>query len=441
MTGRLQAAKTEWEAEKANLAGEAAKLRQSATNAANTSRKDDEQLDKRLQEAIRTRDGLATDLEKARLEVSRLKEVHAAELQKLQAAKTGWETEKTNLTGEAAKLRQSLATANASKKGEEQLDKRLQEAIRTRDGLTTDLEKARQEVSRLKEAHAAELQNMAGRLQTAKTEWEAEKASLAGEAAKLRQSASAASAPRKGDEQLDRRLQETIRTRDGLAADLEKTKREIAKLKETHSAELQDFTGRYIQTRSNLEKQLQESEENRGKLQRELEKAKQASAQAAEAAQSDGALSEELSRLKKELEAIQEEKKRLVLRLADTGDQVSADVVNDMRQQFEGRIQEVLQDNTRLTEQIKKAAAQMDGRVVVAVADGSGLSGTSVSTLDASEIDEEVKRVEALIAEIALLIDNPETELATVIRKNVERAALESYLKGILFSLGRGKKL
>ena len=44
-----------------------------------------------------------------------------------------------------------------------------------------------------------------------------------------------------------------------------------------------------------------------------------------------------------------------------------------------------------------------------------------------------------MITGIARLIDDPETELSTVIRKNVERAELDAYLKGILFSLGRGR--
>ena len=163
-------------------------------------------------------------------------------------------------------------------------------------------------------------------------------------------------------------------------------------------------------------------------------------AQAAQASQADGALSEEVSRLKKELDEIQEEKKRLVLRLAETSDLVSADVVRDLRQQFEGRMQELVLENTQLAERVKTAAAQMDV-VYVKAADGSGDNGSAVSTLDSSVIDEEVKRIEELTAEIARLIDDPETELATVIRKNVERASLDAYLKGILFSLGRGKKL
>jgi DNA repair exonuclease SbcCD ATPase subunit len=445
----LVSAKTQWEAEKLALTTEAAKPRQSAAPAS-VPRKADEQLDKRLKEAVRLQEELATDLEKARQELSRLKEAHSTELQsltdRLNAAKTEWEAEKASLVSEAAKLRQSSSPPSAPKKDDEQLDKRLQEAIRARDGFAADLEKARQELARLKEAHATEVQNMTARLQTAKTEWEAEKANLAGEAAKLRQSAATAGASRKGDEQVDKRLQEAIRTRDGLAADLEKSKNEIAKLKETHSAELKDFTGRYLSTRTDLEKQLRESEEARVKLERDLEKAQQALAQAAHAAQSaqavqaDGALSEEVSRLKKELDEIQEEKKRLVVRLAETSDLVSADVVSDMQKQFEGRIQEILLENTQLTEKVKNASSQMDV-VYVKSADGSGDNGSAVTTLDSFAIDEEVKRVEELTTEIAKLIDDPETELATVIRKNVERAALDAYLKGILFSLGRGKKL
>jgi len=50
-------------------------------------------------------------------------------------------------------------------------------------------------------------------------------------------------------------------------------------------------------------------------------------------------------------------------------------------------------------------------------------------------IQSEIARVEDLVKEISSLIDNPATELSTVIRKNVERAELESYLKGIRFGL------
>jgi len=46
-----------------------------------------------------------------------------------------------------------------------------------------------------------------------------------------------------------------------------------------------------------------------------------------------------------------------------------------------------------------------------------------------------MERVENLIKEISAIIEDPATELPTVIRKDVERAELESYLKGIQFAL------
>lgn len=49
----------------------------------------------------------------------------------------------------------------------------------------------------------------------------------------------------------------------------------------------------------------------------------------------------------------------------------------------------------------------------------------------------EVERVEQLIKEISTLIEDPATELTTVIRKNVERAELEAYLKGIRYAFER----
>ncbi len=50
-------------------------------------------------------------------------------------------------------------------------------------------------------------------------------------------------------------------------------------------------------------------------------------------------------------------------------------------------------------------------------------------------LDAEIERIEGQIAKITALIDDPVTELSTVIRKNVERAELDSYLRGIRFAL------
>ena len=50
-------------------------------------------------------------------------------------------------------------------------------------------------------------------------------------------------------------------------------------------------------------------------------------------------------------------------------------------------------------------------------------------------VQAEAARVEASIQEINSVIDNPDTELSVVIRKNAERAELESYLKGLRFRI------
>ena len=440
LTARLQSAKTEWEAEKRALVDQIAQLRENPSAAPATI---DDQLEKQMKEAVRLRDGLASDLEKTRIELSTLQKAHIAENQnmaaRLQAAKSEWESEKAALVNEVSKLRQAppAPPASAPAKIDDQLEKQMKEAFRLRDGLASDLEKTRSELSTLQKAHAAENQNMAARLQATKSEWESEKAALVSEVTKLRQAPPAppASAPRKFDDQLDKRLQEAIKVRDGLTSDLEKAKNEMARLKETHSSELKDFTSRYIQTRTDLERQLKESEETKSRLERELEKAQKASAQ------NTNSGSEEAARLKKELDGATKEIAALNARLAQSKDAAGADGIANLQRQFDARIQEMMQENSRLTEKIRNAAAQPAAGGNAAPPGGSGSNGSPAVTLDGSSIDEELKRVEALTAEIAKLIDDPETELATVIRKNVERAALESYAKGILFSLGRGKRI
>jgi chromosome segregation ATPase len=56
-------------------------------------------------------------------------------------------------------------------------------------------------------------------------------------------------------------------------------------------------------------------------------------------------------------------------------------------------------------------------------------------TLKEQAIQTEIHRVESAIADLTSLIDDPLTELSTVIRKKVERTELHSYLKGIRFAL------
>ena len=55
------------------------------------------------------------------------------------------------------------------------------------------------------------------------------------------------------------------------------------------------------------------------------------------------------------------------------------------------------------------------------------------------KIEQEIARVHGLLAEVLKLIDDPASALSTVMRKNVEKAELECYLKGIRFATGQGE--
>jgi hypothetical protein len=55
------------------------------------------------------------------------------------------------------------------------------------------------------------------------------------------------------------------------------------------------------------------------------------------------------------------------------------------------------------------------------------------SAAEMEAVKAEVARVEALIHDISKIVEDHETELSVVIRKNVERAELESYLRGLRF--------
>jgi hypothetical protein len=55
--------------------------------------------------------------------------------------------------------------------------------------------------------------------------------------------------------------------------------------------------------------------------------------------------------------------------------------------------------------------------------------------MDLEPLRAEIARIEDLIQALSHDIEDPETELSAVIRKNAERAELESYLRGLRFSL------
>lgn len=84
-----------------------------------------------------------------------------------------------------------------------------------------------------------------------------------------------------------------------------------------------------------------------------------------------------------------------------------------------------------------QAATQMEAEKAFAAVKAATAS-RQASPANNDVLSKEIGKVEDLVREISNLIDDPNTELSTVIRKNVERAELQSYLRGIRFALNGG---
>ena len=99
-------------------------------------------------------------------------------------------------------------------------------------------------------------------------------------------------------------------------------------------------------------------------------------------------------------------------------------------------------ERTRLTTELEElarvqAATQVEAEKAFAAAKAATvtISKPGTASADHDAVIKEMERVDVLIKQITVLIEDPATELAAVIRKNVERAELESYLKGLRFAL------
>jgi hypothetical protein len=118
-------------------------------------------------------------------------------------------------------------------------------------------------------------------------------------------------------------------------------------------------------------------------------------------------------------------------RLSETHQSVNSDVVDQLRRQYDDRIQEIILQKTQLTDELTRASALLESK--------RGRFMTATESGNADAVSAEVARVQTMILELGKRIDDPTTDLSTVIRKNVERAELTAYLKGIQYSTGDNK--
>jgi hypothetical protein len=268
----------------------------------------------------------------------------------------------------------------------------------------------------------------------AKTEWEQEKLKITGEMVKLRRAAQIMGRPIPKDDlpeanpkirDLENQLRDSLNKwnteRKGLMAEIHKLQ-ESARLWDAERRRLNDHAGQlqqaFMQAQATIQQhevaartpapdnKVQELKAERDKLQRELQEGQNA------------------------WEAERRRFEQQLARMSDTRG-LSNEVVDQLRKQYEDKLHEAISHKTQLAQELQNASSLLEAQRSRLTAAQSG-SGSSLNT---QAISAEVARVEGLITAITAITDNPETDFSTVIRKNVEKAELDSYLKGIRFCL------
>ena len=273
--------------------------------------------------------------------------------------------------------------------------------------------------SRLEAAETAQGE-LERRLVTERSGWKAERESLEASISKLETSLSASASkvdPSEPDA-LREELEARIRTATQAQADVEQRfeaasaewkteKQELDKTALELNASLAENASRIDQAeldamKDELLSKLTESEEKRTLLEGE---------QKAAADQWEN----ERSRLKQQLEELEKNAKA-------AGNASETELREKLSLEYEWKIQELTFQKDQLEQ---KSSAT--GRVP------SGAEGDT-------DISEEIAGIDVQLAELTSFIDDPKSALSAVIRKNVERAELEAYRRGLSLRTDRVKK-
>ena len=354
---------------------------------------------------------------------------------KLRKANQEWETERARLNSQINRLEGAVADTIA----------RSNNPMRATQSIKEQFEIQLDKVS--KEKTATEQAFLRG-----KTEWEQERLKMTGEMVKLRRAAQIMGkpVPREDAPEINPKVRDVEnRLKESLAkwnAERERLVGEIQKLEaaarqwDSERRQLNDHAGQlqqaFVQAQAKIqsyEVAARTSEQQESKLE-EIKRQKEALERELQDVRNDG--NAERHRLSAQVERMEQQ----IQRMSETSEHVSNENVDRLRKQYEQRLQEAIHQKTQLAQELQSASALLEterARLSTEIAKSKKGGGR----LDEDAIAAEVARVEAVIHEIAALIDDPDTELAIVIRKNVERAELDAYLKGILFSLGRSRGL
>ena len=420
--GELESSSERWRAEKRRLNGEI------------------ERLESALSEAKAKAKRPADNGKNVGIDPAVIARIQDGANEKLQLATKDWEEERARLKSQINRLEGAVADAierssnpmRATQSVKEQFEAELDRVAKEK----TDVEQA---------------------FLRARTEWEQNSLKMTGEMVKLRRAAQIMghAVPREDTPEVNpkvRALEDELKQSHAKwSTEREKLVSEIQKWEassrqwETERRQLNDHAGQlqeaYVQAQAKIQgyevaaragnqydSKLSELKQQKESLERQLQNAR-------------NEWTAERLRLNSEIDRRDQQ----IQRIATDKEGVSSEVVEQLRKQYEQRLQEAIQQKTQLAQELQNASQMLEterARLSAEIGNAEkSPPAKGVDSLDRDAISAEVARVEKQIKEIAALIDNPETELSTVIRKNVEKAELGAYLKGILYSLGRGKGL
>jgi hypothetical protein len=145
-------------------------------------------------------------------------------------------------------------------------------------------------------------------------------------------------------------------------------------------------------------------------------------------------------------QALTEEAAAIALerQIAKAVDRARADAANKWTAERAGLIAQrdrAFQSLAELDSDHQQERARLRGELEQATSEKSSVEASASkgdeSSVKREVIYSEITRVEELIQSSSRVIEDPSTELSLVIRKNAERAELESYLRGLRFILAK----
>jgi chromosome segregation ATPase len=402
---KLKKAAEDWDAERAKLTSKINRLEGALTEAI-----------ARASNPLRITQSVKEQFE---LELDRVAKEKTEIEQAFLRAKTEWEQEKLKMTGEMVKLRRTAQimgrpvptgkTPEINPKVrdlEDQLHQKLQEWSAERAGLTEKIQKLA-DASRQWDSERRQLGDHAGQLQQALTQAQAT----------IQTYELAARKPHPAEQQLEE-----------LKSEVETLRAEAVRAREAAEIERQQLTSRLAEFETELQQRPQQtagSEDEKQALTSRIEQLEQQLQKAAETGEhASNDLRSAWENERRHLASRIGELERELRDVTEKREHVQNDIINQLRRQYEQRLQEAIAQRAQMAGEMQNARNVVEGE-------------RPAGSRDTAAIEGEIARVEGQLHEIVALIENPDTELSTVIKKNVEKAELEAYLKGILFSAGK----